>query len=81
MAKRGRPWPVGRAASARIVNLKLRLYPGEDDDLIAFFGAIPPRMRVMMVKQALRSGSLQVMFSDVPDDDEVMDALDALVLF
>ena len=56
MARRGRP-PSSRAASARVVHVKLRLYPGEDDDLISFFDAIIPRLRAAMVKQALREGT------------------------
>ena len=42
MTQRGRPrLPV----QAVVLNLKLRLRPGVDDDLIAFFGQIPPRHR------------------------------------
>ena len=38
MTQRGRPrLPV----QAVVLNLKLRLRPGVDDDLIAFFGRIP----------------------------------------
>ena len=55
MAGRGRP-PSPRAALARIVCMKLRLYPGEDDDLIAFFDAMPDRVRAAMVKRGLCSG-------------------------
>jgi len=77
MAKRGRP-PSPRAASARIMHIKLRLYPGEDDDLIAFFDEIIPRLRAAMVKRALREGM------DVPGaacdcDDEIDHLLDSLV--
>ena len=50
MVGRGRP-RSRRAALARIVCIKLRLYPGEDDDLIAFFDAIPDRVRAAMVKR------------------------------
>ena len=78
MAKRGRPRSP-RAASARIVNIKMRLYPGEDDDLIAFFASVPGRLGATMAKQALRSG-IQTNSDDVPlDEDEPFDALDALV--
>ncbi|MCP4536644.1 MAG: hypothetical protein GY832_05815 [Chloroflexi bacterium] len=76
MAKRGRPRleqpPI-------VVNLKLRLYVGMDDDLIAFFDAIPPGFRAGKVKQALQSGATTVDLADLPDDDEITDALDALV--
>ena len=78
MAKRGRPRSP-RAASARIVNIKIRLYPGEDEDLIAFFDSVPERLGATMVKQALRSG-IQTDPDDVAlDEDEQFDALDALV--
>lgn len=77
MAKRGRP-PSPRAAAARIVHVKLRLYPGEDDDLSAFFDECLPRLRAAMVKQALRSGTKDV--SAVLDpEDEAMEMLDLLV--
>ena len=78
MARRGRP-PSVRAASARVIRVKLRLYTGEDDDLVAFFAGIPHRLRAAMVKQALRSGA------QVPDqglsseDDDLFAALDAFV--
>ena len=78
MAKRGRP-PSARAASAIVLRVKLRLYPGEDDDLIAFFEAIPRGLRPAMVKQALRSGIIAPDQS-APCDDEALDILDAFVL-
>ena len=77
MAKRGRP-PSPRAASARVIHIKLRLYPGEDDDLIAFFDGIIPRLRAAQVKQALRSG-VQDTSQTVASDDRLLDALDSLV--
>jgi len=78
MARRGRP-PSPRAASARVVHIKLRLYPGEDDDLIAFFEVIIPRLRAAMVKQALRSGTGEVPGRQSEAED-VVDALDKLLL-
>lgn len=77
MAKRGRPHSP-RAASARMIHIKLRLYPGEDDDLIAFFDGIIPRLRAVLVKQALRSG-VQDTSQTVASDDRLLDALDSLV--
>jgi len=78
MARRGRP-PSTRTASAKVIHIKLRLYPGEDDDLIAFFASISPRLRAAMVKQALRSG-VQVADQEVSsDDDELLEALDSFV--
>ena len=79
MAKRGRP-KSPRAASAKIVRLTLRLYPGEDDDLIGFFLSIPTGLRAAMVKHALRSGADGGEGIPDPQDEEaVMDALDAFV--
>jgi len=77
MSRRGRP-PSPRAASATIVHVKLRLYPGEDDDLIAFFEAALPRLRAAMVKQALRSGTRDSARMLDPDD-EVTRMMDCLV--
>ena len=74
MAKRGRPRSP-RTASATIVNVKMRLYAGEDDDLIDFFAAIPGRLRAAMVKQALRSG-IQSGCDETPNQDsELFEAL------
>lgn len=61
------------------INLTLR--KGEDDDLITFFSTIPSRRRVAAVKMALRSGNMQLaMTADLPDDEELADALDELLL-
>ena len=57
----------------------MRLYPGEDDDLIAFFAAIPQRLGATLVKQTLRSGIHSDSDDLAPDEDEALDALDALV--
>ena len=78
MVSRGRP-PSTRAASARRVHLKLRLYPGEDDDLIAFFESIPSGLRAVKVKGALRSGMETTTLEASPLDETLLDALDALV--
>ena len=78
MVSRGRP-PSARAASARRVYLKLRLYPSEDDDLIAFFASIPIGLRATMVKRALRSGMGTTTLEASPLDETLLDALDALV--
>ena len=63
-----------------IVQIKLRLYPGEDDDLIAFFDSIPHRLRATMVKQALRSGTLTANEELTADDDGLFETLDSLVV-
>ena len=79
VARRGRP-PSQRAAGAEIVLIKLRLYPAEDDDLIAFFSSIPAGLRAMSVKRALRNG-VRVEDDAMPsDDDTLLDALDAFVV-
>ena len=78
MARRGRP-KSGRAAGARIIRIKLRLYPGEDDDLIAFFATIPRGLRATMVKQALRSGMQMVGDTSTSDDDELLAALESFI--
>jgi len=61
------------------VRLKLRLYPGEDDDLIAFFAAIPSGLRALSVKQALRTGSLPTDATPGGVSEALLDALDGLV--
>jgi len=76
MARRGRP-PSQRAASAQVVHIKLRLYPGDDDDLIVFFATVVPGLRAAMVKQALRSGMSMTYRAD--GRDELFDVLDSLV--
>lgn len=77
MARRERP-PSPRAASARVVHFKLRLYSGKDDDMIAFFDAIVPRLRAALVKQTLRSGN-GLAGNRVETNDETFDVLELLV--
>lgn len=67
------------ATQAIVVQVKLSLHPGEDDDLLKFFEQVPPRLRVAAVKQALRSGGMEVRLDDLPSDDEIADALDGLI--
>ncbi len=62
-----------------IVRVALYLRPGEDDDLIRFFEPVPVRLRAGAVKQALRSGKLQINLTDLPSDDDIEDALDSLL--
>ena len=71
--KRGRP---KSGQTVKVIQVKLRLYEGGDDDLIAFFSHIPPRLRATMVKQALRSG---VFTAPTTDQDDMFDSLDSLV--
>jgi len=70
---RGRP-PL--ADPPVIIQTKLRLYRGTDDDLIAFFDRIPHGYRADAVKAALRSGNLGPVSDDLPSDDDLASALD-----
>ncbi len=76
MARRGR-----RPLAVRPIILKpyLSLHPGEDDDLIAFFALYPTRLHGAVIKQALRSGKIQVQLTELPSDQEVEAALDGLL--
>ena len=78
MGKRGRPRST-RTASALTTHIKLRLYPGEDDDLIAFFRGIPLGLRAAMVKRGLWSGMADTPSPSVADDDDLLDAMDAFI--
>ena len=68
-----------RAASAKVIRIKLRLYPGEDDDLILFFDGIPTGLRATSVKIALRSGVATGPDVYETQDDHLMDALEDLI--
>ena len=58
------------------INIKLHLRPGEDDDLIRFFAALPPHRRAASLKVALRSGGMaQAAAESMPDDVTLTDAL------
>ncbi len=76
-AKRG-----GRPRRETItVWLKLRLHPGEDDDLIDFFASLPERGRARSVLAALRTGNIaQVLTDEGLDDDQMAeDMLDSFL--
>ena len=61
---------------SQLVNVKFHLRPGEDDDLIRFFAALPPYRRAAALKVALRSGGMaQVAAEGLPDDAALTDAL------
>lgn len=78
MKPRGRPRLPEQAV---VVNLKLRLRPGVDDDLITFFARIPPRFRAAAAKVAMRSGNLATAaVTDLPADEAVADVLGELLL-
>ncbi len=78
MPKRGRPRSA-RAASVQIVRIKLRLYPGQDDDLIAFFAEVPRGLRALSVKTALRSGVQSAEGEANRPDDALLDSLEGFV--
>jgi len=77
MLRRGRP---KLAQPPQIYFIKLRLYPGQDDDLIAFLAAVPHRLRTAAVKGALRTGNLNTRLDGLPGDDELAEALDHLMV-
>jgi len=78
MTARGRPTLTNPPT---IVQVKLRLYDGEDNDLLAFFGRIPTGHRADAVKAALRSGQIgAVEVADLPSDDDMLDDLAELLL-
>ena len=59
--------------------MKMRLYAGEDDDLIDFFASIPSGLRAAMVKQALRCGVHTTGDEPLNQEDELFEALEAFV--
>lgn len=61
------------------MNVKMRLYPGEDHDLIEFFASIPRRLRAGMVKQGLRSGVQTGCHKAPIQEDQLCELLEALV--
>lgn len=64
-----------------VVQVKLRLYPDLDQDLIEWFEELPDRYRAAYVKSALRNGAGSVTLADLPGEAEMIDALDALMEF
>lgn len=76
MAPHGRP---RLSEPADVILIKLRLRPGRDDDLLAFFASLPPRRRASAVKLALRTGGMgSGSLTTLPADAAVDAALDAL---
>ena len=74
----GRPKKTGQQ---HVFRLTLRLWEGEDDDLIAFLQAAPPGKRVVALKVALRSGRLLAPELDyLPDEDDLDDLMDELLM-
>ena len=63
-----------------IIMVKLRLYPGRHDRLIAFFKGIPDRLRAASVIQVMSGGHLaELQLDDLPSDDDIAAAFDALL--
>lgn len=62
-----------------VIQIKLRLHPGQDDDLLWWFEQMPHRLRAPAVKAALRAGGMTTAVADVPDDEEITAAMDALL--
>lgn len=64
-----------------LYRLTLRLWEGEDDDLIAFLESFPVGKRVVAVKSAMRNGQLLILKADdLPDDDDLAAFADDLLL-
>ena len=72
--RRGRP---RSEVEPVIYHIKLILHPGEDDDLIALYQAIPPMKRAAVTKMTLRAGGLQSTQAGLDQDHEA--AADFLV--
>lgn len=71
---RGRPALEGQTWDCQV---HLRLRVGDDDDLIAYLGQIPPRRRASAIKSALRRGGMNLNQAEVDNpDDELLSALD-----
>lgn len=76
--KRGRPELECEVVE---IHIHLRLRRGEDDDLIQFFEAAGERRRVLRLKQALRTGNLQIaMRENLMDDAALADSVDDFLL-
>ena len=73
---RGRPRLTERPISVRI---HLRLRPGEDDDLLAFFARYASRQRAAALKGALRAGSLNTGAAPAVAEDMLAEAVNDLV--
>jgi hypothetical protein len=70
---RGRPRNQTRPF---VVNFKLYLVPGEDDDLIAFFQGCPTNKRAKTVQAALRGGCFVGQAVADVADEEILSAFE-----
>ena len=57
------------AVAPEIIGIILRLHPGVDADLIAFFAQIPARRRAQAVKAALRAGGMAAYTTAAEEND------------
>lgn len=74
---RGRPRKFGRPV---IIHIRLRLWPGEDDDLIELLAI--PRTRARLVKAALRGANVGKGKNFLgPSEDEIMGAFERMVFW
>jgi len=65
----GRPRLVQRVIH---IHVHLRLYEGQDEDLLAAFQRVPRRKLSSFLKVALRSGNaLGINLDSLPDDDSL----------
>ena len=72
--------PLSAEDKPLIIMIKLRLYPGRHDRLIAFFKRIPDRLRAASVIQIMNGGSLDALNVDeLPSDDDIMASFDGLL--
>ncbi len=75
-SRRGRP-PLQCQVFA--IHFTLNLRAGEDEDLLRFFTAIPPRRRAAALKAALRAGGMTVITADAALEDELSAAAVSLL--
>jgi hypothetical protein len=64
------------AVTVTRIQVHLSLREGEDDDLIEAFRTVPRGKRSAFIKSAMRSGGLQVVLDDLPEDEELLESLD-----
>jgi hypothetical protein len=65
----------------RVFRFTLRLWVGEDDDLIGFLEGVPSGRRAAALKTALRSGRLgKITIDDFPTDGELSAMADDFLL-
>ncbi len=78
MSSKGTKRRAGRPRRETVqIFIRLRLHPGEDDDLIDFFASLPERGRARAVITALRTGNIgQVLVDEGIDDEQMADAFE-----